>query len=563
MTDEVKLLGKECRFVTYVPPPEHGMPDLHVAKEIQHFSDGSKKIVLNQLMNHQRPFWVTKKGMRNHKSKKEYEKLEHLTKYMSTEADLTRSIARATGDMFRDDLRTMHGSPYVYGSDILNTALIKEQYAKKYKDIRNTPYSVAVLDTETDVLYGTGEVIMTTLTMKEVCFTAVVKKFVDGYSDVERQLESMMDEYIGDVVKERGIKAEVVFVDNAFESIKACIMKAHEIKPDFLTFWNMDFDLTKIMEACAKYGFELKDLFSDPSIPEAYRYFKYKRGPDKKVTASGKVTPIKPAQRWHTAFCPSSFYLIDSMCVFRHLRLAKQELQSYSLDFVLGHLKLKKKLKFKAADDYSGLKWHQFMQKNYPLEYIIYNRFDCIAVELADEKTKDLCSSLPMYSGYSDFQHFRSQPRRIVDDLHFQLLKKGLVMATTSKSMEEEFDKETMGLTGWIITLPAHTIADTGLRIIEEFPELATNLHQDVADLDVKGSYPFGQACMNISRETTVKEIITIEGVDEHTFRMQGIGLSGGPTNSLEYCQLMMNFPTMEDLRKRVVEKRAAAAHAG
>lgn len=101
------------------------------------------------------------------------------------------------------------------------------------------------------------------------------------------------------------------------------------------------------------------------------------------------------------------------------------------------------------------------------------------------------------------------------------------------------------------ITLPAHTIADSGLKIIEEYPELRTNIHQDVGDLDVKGSYPYGQACLNISRETTVKEIITIEGVDEHTFRMQGIGLSGGPTNSIEYCQLMMNFPSMEELRQQ------------
>lgn len=451
MADEVKLIGKECRFVTYVPPPDNTLPDLHVAKEILHYSDGTTKVNLNQIFQYKRPFYVTKKGMQNHQSKKEWEKIEHLTRYESTEADLPKSIARALGTPWaHGDLRTLHASPYVYGSDILGTALIKEQYAKKYKNIRNTPYGVAVMDTETDVLHGTGEIIMTTITCRDVCFTAVVKKFIEGWTDVERRLEVLMTTYLDEVVKKRNIKPEIVFVDTALDTVRACLNKAHEIKPDFLTFWNMDFDMTKIIEACNKEGVDPKDIFSDPSIPINYRYFKYKRGPDKKVTASGKVTPIKPAQRWHTVFTPASFYPIDSMCVFRHLRLAKQELQSYSLDFVLESLKLKKKLKFQEADAYTGLKWHQFMQKNYPLEYIVYNRYDCIAVEIADETTSDLRSSLPMYSGHSDFQFFRSQPRRIVDDLHFKVLEKGLVIASTSKSMEEEMDNETLPLTGWI-----------------------------------------------------------------------------------------------------------------
>ena len=39
------------------------------------------------------------------------------------------------------------------------------------------------------------------------------------------------------------------------------------------------------------------------------------------------------------------------------------------------------------------------------------------------------------------------------------------------------------------VTLPAHTIYENGLTIIEEYPDLITRVYQDVGDLDVAGSY--------------------------------------------------------------------------
>lgn len=53
---------------------------------------------------------------------------------------------------------------------------------------------------------------------------------------------------------------------------------------------------------------------------------------------------------------------------------------------------------------------------------------------------------------------------------------------------------------------------------------------------------------MNISKETTMKELIKVVGIDPYTFKMQGINLSGGQTNALEYCQTMFKFPTMFEL---------------
>jgi hypothetical protein len=66
--------------------------------------------------------------------------------------------------------------------------------------------------------------------------------------------------------------------------------------------------------------------------------------------------------------------------------------------------------------------------------------------------------------------------------------------------------------------------------------------------LDVSASYPNGQCVANISKETTEKEVIKIKGIYGYTAKMQGINLSGGQTNSLEFCQTMFNLPNLNEL---------------
>ncbi len=71
-------------------------------------------------------------------------------------------------------------------------------------------------------------------------------------------------------------------------------------------------------------------------------------------------------------------------------------------------------------------------------------------------------------------------------------------------------------------------------------------VYKDVGDLDVSAAYPHGEVALNTSKETTVREIITIDGVPEDIFRMQNMGLSSGHVNAVDYCCTMMGFPTHE-----------------
>lgn len=95
--------------------------------------------------------------------------------------------------------------------------------------------------------------------------------------------------------------------------------------------------------------------------------------------------------------------------------------------------------------------------------------------------------------------------------------------------------------------MPAHLVADNGLQCIEENGQMRTNIRAHVGDLDVAASYPNGECTFNVSKETTAKELVKIEGVTNRTQRIQGINLSGGATNAYEVCVDLFKMPTMDD----------------
>lgn len=94
--------------------------------------------------------------------------------------------------------------------------------------------------------------------------------------------------------------------------------------------------------------------------------------------------------------------------------------------------------------------------------------------------------------------------------------------------------------------LPAHLVADNGLQCIEEAPELRTNVRTEVGDLDVSASYPNGECVFNVSKETTSRELVSIDGVSEQTRRMQGINLCAGHVNAVEVCVGLFKLPTLD-----------------
>lgn len=481
MTDETKkITAIECRFATFCQSKDTP-DDIHVIKEVVHYDDNTTERRLKTVKNFKRPIYITKPGKRNFKDKKEWMDLTDLDRFETTQSRMVESVAKALGKPWlRGSLKDLCESPYVFGADITTSSIIKQMYKDKWTT--QTPYLNACFDTETDMLHGTNEIIMATISCKETVYTCVSKHFVRAFPNPEKSIREMAARLLKDDIKERNLNFIIEFADSAFEITQKCFAKAHEIKPDFVSIWNIEFDMRKMLEACKQAEVDPANVFCDPSIPFEYRHFKYTEGKAKKTTASGRVMNFKPSQRWHSVKVPATFTMIDAMQSYVKIRQGSPELPSYSLDSILQkELKGRTKLKIPEAEKYRGGKWHVFMQQNYPIEYIVYNMFDCIGMEILDEKTMDLALSLPMFAGSTDFANFNSLPTRAMNELHWTCRELGKVPGSTAREMADELD-DAARLDGWIVMLASHTVADNGLCVIEEVPDLRTNIRIGVAD---------------------------------------------------------------------------------
>lgn len=545
----------ECRFAVHSTGKED-RSDFHLIKLVDTKEDGTQVPRLSYAREFKRPFWVLKKGERTFKDFREWISQDKLNRYETTQSRLTESVANALGKpYFRGGMKDLCQEPYVFGTDISSTAIIKHDINDRAE---LTPYSVGVYDTEVDVVHGTDQVIINTISFKTHIYTAVKASFLKGYSDPIPGIQALIQRYLGTLLAERGATVVVEVFETEYEIIKACVKRIHDWMPDFVAVWNIEYDMDKIIDACARVGVDPAELLSHPSVPKEYRHFKFKKGAAKKETASGRIINFKPSQRWHEVRVPSASFWIDAMQSYRQVRTGAPEEPSYALDAILAKHKLPSKLKFADLDDAKAppagtLQWHQYMQEKYPLHYVVYNIFDCVGVEMLDESTKDLQLSLPMFAGCTDFGQFNSLPRKTTNELHWECLKEGKVISSTASDMTTDGDDATTDVKGWIVMLATHQIADNGLQLIKGMPQLRTNIRTHGADLDVAGAYPTNESTMNVSRETTVCELVKMirangEEIPEEVVRAQTINFSGGKTNSLEFCQVLFGMPTLTEL---------------
>lgn len=465
---ESKVIGRECRHLTY-KVSDTKQHDAVFVKEWLYTEDGGCHPNIRMVEDMERKFWVTKPGRRDYTEKLQWEKLDNCTEYSCREMDLPRRLDKALGDYGAvKNPKFLLKSPYVYGCNIPVTALIKRGYSEKYPDFISQAAKVAACDTETDVLHGTGEINMCSLTFKERVLFVANRHFYNGDSDsvICKTILEMADKLIGDVIKERNINIDIVLVDTSAEIVIKILECCHLWAPDFVEFWNMSFDIEKMIYCLEKHGHDPKYYFSDPDIPDDYKFFKFRLGPSIKTTHEGRVTSINPEQRWHVVECPASFFMVDGMTSYYRLRIGAGNEDSYALDYILNkNLKIKK-LKIEEIDHLTGIDWHKEMQRHYKYEYSVYNIFDCIAVEMLDEKTSDISVKFSAQSTNSDYTDFRSGPTKIADDMHFHCLTNGYVVGVTDGDAKVPDDDHYMVSRDWIITLDASLSIGMGVDFL-------------------------------------------------------------------------------------------------
>ena len=572
------VLGYECKHAFYTKADDGSNDDVVLVKRNVHHADGTLVPEVKFIKNYKRDFYVVNENHRTYTEKKAWEDEFKCRKFSCRQSDLLDSVTRALGrhpGTFRT-LPMAFESPFVYGADITTTALIKKAHMEKFEELTSES-TIGVMDIETDVVNGDGsKIISASFTFNDTVVIAYTKEFLGQILDHEKKLQEKYKYYIGGIaqdleeqlasgtlpekrvqVLERAAamlreRSELKIVSklcgSPAEVTSVVFEAAHATKPDFVVFWNMNFDMPKMIASLEEAGIDPKHVFSEPTLPERFKSFRYRQGQAIKQIAGGRTMSKHPAELWHVVEAPASFYMIDAMCVFKQVRVTEGNRNSYSLDAILHDELNLGKLKFKEADNLTGLEWHQYMQENHKLEYLIYNIFDCMSIEILDAKTKDLALTVPTLCQHSDYAKFPSTPRRLCDDMHFYLKSYKRVISTTSTGMEEDLDKKVVGSDSWIVTLPSHLVDDNGLQLLEEAPHIRSMLRVHVADLDVASSYPNTGSFMNMSMETTERELVKVGDVEEYTKRRAGLNLTAARTNAVECSNVFFKFPTMDEL---------------
>jgi hypothetical protein len=560
-----EVLRREVRFAVHLPKTDY-REDTHYIKEQVYYKDGTSES--NTFLQNEwtRPIWVTKKAFQNHKDKKEFELRENTHEQRCTQSDLNRVLAgMLESPHLAKQPNALKNSPYVYGFDQTSTSLLKLKNLLQ-NDFVQAPYTVATFDTETDI--DTREILLASVAFKDKVHICVLKKYLKGAEGHLERFKVALAKYLPEYVDK--LTVNVTIHDDEVSMLKAVFRTANEWAPDFLAIWNINFDIPRVLERLKALEVNPTDVLCDQSVPRKYRLCRYKEGITKKVTSSGKLKPINPSLQWHKLFCTARFYVIDAMCVYRQIRIAKQEEPSYSLDSILNKVLNKRKLTFVEADRYKKEKWHRFMQATYPIEYMVYHLYDCLSMLELDAVTKDLSGSLPAGAGMTDFDRFNSNPKKIVDALFLFGLERGKVVGTVPQiskveededleavddelleGEEDEFESQDrykgLGLKGWIQMLPQNLLMNEGLKCFEDFPDLITNVRGMTWDVDATAAYPTCTMVANVSKATCVNEVIRIDGVTVETFKEQNLSLCMGGANSLEYFHVMYNLPQLDD----------------
>lgn len=572
------VAGKECKSVAYSTDAEK-QNDLVVIKEVVHTKDGRQIPRLVMLENVKRPVFITQKPFQNHQEKKEYEHRDKCIEIKTTDVKMATAIQMGLGYNFpnpKTSLKMVCRSPFVYWADLPVTSYIKQKYKQKWPEAQSLN-RICVFDVETKEDDGSKRMEMVSFVCdNEIHFfahddymnrvkggrEAIVKKTVELLKKVPFTRDKKGKKLPEGQIEYRDIISDYeIFVHQCArpaDCIVAMFHEVHRLLPDLLVAWNIDYDLTIMIKELEAAGIPLEDVFCHPDVPVKYRNVWYKRDQASKKTESKTLTK-SPADQWHVLYCQASFYAVDAMCLFKKIRTHEGNRPTYKLSAILESEVGVGKMDIPGLEYKDNVDWHITAQKEHALEYCAYNIMDNLLIVLLDQKNNDLASALSVLAGVSMYDIFPSLPKRICNEFTYFLHEQGLVIGSVGNAIKNDFDEEVIGTDGWIVTLPAHMNAENGLYAVKEVPMLLTAFRGQTADADLTQAYPSCTNMANQSRETTIIELISIEGVSEDVRRRAGVNLTAGRVNAMEIANELFLMPDKDHVLEKFLERMAAA----
>ena len=423
-----------------------------VVKEKIKFADGSIKPNLIVYENPSRNFYVTKKRYQHqYKYKPEFELLSRLDKYTCHDHEVHRKLAEifnlGAGYVPKS---VLFKSPYIFGADIGIEALIKMRYAEKYPDANMIP-TVGFLDIETSI--DNDQIILISYAHDDIVHTAILGSFL--FEEIKGNRVPVSKENLLKFVKEtlasrtKGLDLtyNLEIFDSEIKVIAWIMKKVHESEIDFVSIWNMNFDVPKIIKSIKDKKYEPSDFFASPKLPKHMRYTRYYE--DQRPVPHFTL-------KWHWLYSTGGSQFIDSMGLYSQCRKTAGFLPKYDLNSILDDQLGLGKLPLVSGS-------HVIMQRHHFKEYVAYNIFDVVGLRLLEDKNKDVLT-MSILVGPTPVNKFSAQTYRSTNALYQNLLSKGMVLSSCSGDDDFiKFDKLFPNVGGTV--LPPDRVRGVGINL--------------------------------------------------------------------------------------------------
>lgn len=427
--------------------------DAVIIKEQQEDENGNLTPNLLVLENPKHSYYVTKPKYRIHDFKIECEDIDKLDKYVALNYDMHRRIARlfnVKGHYLKPD--SLYKSPYIYGADISIEAYLKMKFLDLAGGATIEP-SVGFFDVETNI--ASGEIIMISFLANNNIYTSVRKQWMytnDGKTRREVPLSELKPFVLKLLSKHTDMskyKLHLMYSDNEIGTIINIFKAIHKEKVDFIGVWNLDFDVNRVIEAIDRRSkYRCKDIFCAPDLDMKYKRFSYKK--DKSNTAHFLL-------KWHRLDAPAYSHWIDSMGLYLQCRKTQNFLSKYTLDTILEKHCNTHKMPLISSN-------HTFMQENHIMEYVAYNIFDVVGMDILERTNGDI-ASMASACKVTPISNYAWATVVNTNNLYYSWKKMGKIISSKSRDdrflqMEKLFNKNIGGT-----VLNPNNAVEVGLHI--------------------------------------------------------------------------------------------------
>lgn len=568
------IIAKVCKHASYSVSKVRSS-DLTCVKITNVHEDGSRSNSFIAIPDYKQPYWIVKEGRRNYEQHKDYIEASMCREYKAPRCQIPFAIKKQLFGVadHKATIRDVAANRFAFGLDQTPPVHIKHAFFKKYGEYQEKePYTMASYDVEAD-MFKPGEdkpVMMASVTFKTRAYFAGVRGWYHERQQVLdpsvvltdeiilRRLKEAETQYLSEHLARRKCTVEYELFDTPGQVVEACIKKFHEWEPDWVTSWNATYDMEANERSLQSEGYDLADVYCDPSIPKEYRNYRLDRGRTHKTKEDGSSSPLEPQEKFPSIRTMAKWQWVDAMSFFAIKRApVTGKLQDYSLEGIAKFVEVPGKLYTQEGADYQPgtPQWHRYIQKEYPYLYSMYNICDNFVIEEINEKEHDFSLGLPMLLKYSEYFNYVSQPKTISDTLSFIAREMGFVWGSTPSNRDMKFSERLPTLSNWIALLDTEKNASVGKALFDGLMDVISQGRTDSSDIDVEGAYPHATLALNVSNRTTQIEVYGIQGADSEKFREIGVNYaSSAEANAFGLCHAFFRFPEPDKL-KEVFEK--------